>query len=36
VDRDGREVWRFTETDYKKRPTDDDIRAAVRKLQPAK
>ena len=36
VDRDGREVWRFTETDYKKRPTDDEIRAAVRKLQPAK
>ncbi len=36
VDRDGREVWRFTETDYKKRPTDDEIREAVRKLQPAK
>ncbi len=36
VDRDGREVWRFTETDYKKRPTDDEIRAAVQKLRPAK
>lgn len=36
VDRDGREVWRFTETDYKKRPTDDEIRAAIRKLPPAK
>ncbi len=36
VDRGGREVWRFTETDYKKRPTDDEIRAAVRKLRPAK
>ena len=36
VDRDGREIWRFTESDYKKRPTDDEIRAAVRKLQPAR
>lgn len=36
VDRDGQEVWRFTETDYEKRPTDDDIRAAVRKFPPVK
>ena len=36
VDRDGREVWRFTEKDYERRPTDDEIRAAVRKLQPAR
>ncbi len=32
VDRDGREVWRFTEKDYKRRPTDDEIRAAVGRL----
>lgn len=34
VDRDGREVWRFTEKDFKRRPTDDEIRAAVAKLRP--
>ena len=36
VDRDGREVWRFTEKDYKRRPTDDEIRAAVGRLRPGK
>jgi peroxiredoxin len=36
VDRLGREVWRFTERDYKRRPTDDEIRAAVLTLRPAK
>ena len=36
VDRDGREVWRFTEKDYKRRPTDDEIRAAVERLRPEK
>ena len=36
VDRDGREVWRFTERDYKRRPTDDEIRAAVGMLRSGK
>lgn len=36
VDRDGREVWRFTEKDYKRRPTDDEIRAAAERLRPEK
>lgn len=36
VDRDGREVRRFTEKDYKRRPTDDEIRAAVERLRPGK
>lgn len=32
VDLDGREVWRFTEKDYERRPTDDELRAAVGRL----
>ena len=32
--REGREVWRFTEKDYKVRPTDADLAAAVAALPP--
>jgi peroxiredoxin len=32
-DRAGREVWRFTEKDFKKRPTDAEISSAVKLLQ---
>ncbi|MFN7959639.1 MAG: redoxin family protein [Thermoanaerobaculia bacterium] len=34
VNRDGLEVWRFTEKDYTRRPTDDELKAAVAKLKP--
>jgi peroxiredoxin len=36
VDRDGREVWRFSEKEYRRRPTDEEIRAAVGKLRRTK
>lgn len=33
LDRKGRVVWKFTEVDYKVRPTNEDIRAALKKVK---